>query len=70
MSDVILEFTQSLDGYVAGPGVRVDLPMGEGGLRLFEDLAAPIELVRTEVVAGALVTHLHYRIARTPGAKR
>ena len=36
MSRVILDFTQSLDGYVAGPNVSVDQPMGEGGLRLHD----------------------------------
>ncbi len=36
MSKVILDFTQSLDGYIAGPDVGVDQPMGEGGLRLHE----------------------------------
>jgi len=36
MSIVILDFTQSLDGFVAGPNVSVDRPMGEGGLRLHD----------------------------------
>jgi dihydrofolate reductase len=31
MSKVILAFSMSLDGFVAGPGVSVDEPMGKGG---------------------------------------
>lgn len=36
MSQVILDFTQSLDGYVAGPNVSPEQPMGEGGLGLHD----------------------------------
>lgn len=36
MSKVILAFSMSLDGFVAGPGVSVDEPMGKGGEALHE----------------------------------
>lgn len=36
MSTVVLHVTMSLDGFMAGPNVSVDQPMGEGGLRLHE----------------------------------
>lgn len=36
MSKVILAFSISLDGFVAGPGVSVDEPMGKGGEALHE----------------------------------
>lgn len=42
MSKVILHFSMSLDGYVAGPGVSIDQPMGMGGEQLHDWLfAAP-----------------------------
>lgn len=34
MSTVLLHVSMSLDGYVTGPDVSVDVPMGEGGERL------------------------------------
>lgn len=36
MSKVIFDASMSLDGFIAGPGVGVEKPMGEGGLRLHE----------------------------------
>ncbi len=36
MGKVIFDITSSLDGFVAGPNDSPDLPMGEGGLRLFD----------------------------------
>jgi dihydrofolate reductase len=36
MSKVIFEMTISLDGYVTGPDVRPEEPMGDGGERLHE----------------------------------
>jgi dihydrofolate reductase len=36
MGAVILHVTMSLDGFIAGPDVGVDNPMGVGGLRLHE----------------------------------
>jgi dihydrofolate reductase len=34
MGKVILHVSMSLDGFVAGPGAGVELPLGEGGERL------------------------------------
>ena len=36
MTRVIAEFSMSLDGYMAGPGVAIDAPMGEGGEALHD----------------------------------
>ena len=36
MGKVLFDITASLDGFVAGPNDSPDLPMGEGGLRLFD----------------------------------
>jgi dihydrofolate reductase len=36
MGKVIFDITASLDGFVAGPNDSPALPMGEGGLRLFD----------------------------------
>ena len=36
MGKVVFDITSSLDGFVAGPNDSPDLPMGEGGLRLFD----------------------------------
>ncbi|KOX03171.1 MULTISPECIES: dihydrofolate reductase family protein [Micromonospora] len=36
MARVLLDVTMSLDGFMAGPNVSVEHPMGEGGLRLHE----------------------------------
>lgn len=36
MGKVIVSKSMSLDGFVAGPNVSVDSPMGEGGLRLHD----------------------------------
>jgi len=36
MSKVIMEMSVSLDGYVTGPHVRPEEPMGDGGERLHE----------------------------------
>jgi dihydrofolate reductase len=36
MSKVVLHVTMSLDGFMAGPDVSVEHPMGRGGLRLHE----------------------------------
>lgn len=34
MGKVVLDITMSLDGFIAGPNVNPELPMGYGGLRL------------------------------------
>ena len=36
MRKVILDITMSLDGFVAGPNISPDLPMGETGIRLHD----------------------------------
>lgn len=36
MGTVVFDITASLDGFVAGPNDSPDLPMGEGGIRLFD----------------------------------
>ncbi len=36
MGKVIFDITASLDGFVAGPNVGPERPMGDGGMRLFE----------------------------------
>lgn len=36
MRKVILDMSMSLDGFIAGSNVGVELPMGEGGLRLHD----------------------------------
>jgi dihydrofolate reductase len=36
MGKVVFDITASLDGFVAGPNDSPDLPMGEGGMRLFD----------------------------------
>ncbi len=36
MGKVTVNMSMSLDGFIAGPNVGVELPMGEGGLRLHD----------------------------------
>ncbi|MFE9446345.1 dihydrofolate reductase family protein [Streptomyces sp. NPDC006602] len=36
MSKVVLHVTMSLDGFMAGPDVSIEHPMGRGGLRLHD----------------------------------
>jgi hypothetical protein len=36
MSKVVLDVSMSLDGFTAGPNIRVEEPMGDGGERLHE----------------------------------
>ena len=36
MSEVVLDITMSLDGYVAGPNQTLEAPLGEGGMALHE----------------------------------
>jgi dihydrofolate reductase len=62
MGSVALHFSMSLDGYVAGPAVNAECPMGQGGERLHEWLfsanksAADIECAREmRAAAGAVV---------------
>ncbi|RSM75274.1 deaminase [Amycolatopsis sp. WAC 01375] len=63
MSKVVLDVSMSLDGFTAGPNVRADEPMGDGGERLHEWMAGagPDARVRDEVNAmvGATVIGRH-----------
>jgi dihydrofolate reductase len=50
MAHVVIDFTMSLDGFIAGPNVSVDAPMGEGGQRLHDWLfKSPPDDVDVEV---------------------
>ena len=40
MSKIVLDVSMSLDGFTAGPNVRMEEPMGDGGERLHEWMAA------------------------------
>lgn len=62
MGNVVLHFSMSLDGYVAGPEASTECPMGQGGERLHEWLFsearsdADIESARDmRATAGAVV---------------
>ena len=46
MGKVVFDMTASLDGFVAGRNDSVELPMGEGGLRLFDWYFAEAERSR------------------------
>ncbi len=46
MGKVIFDMTASLDGFVAGPNDSPELPMGEGGMRLFDWYFTPQETNR------------------------
>lgn len=41
MTKLLITFTMSLDGFIAGPDVGMDLPMGRGGERLHDWMFAP-----------------------------
>ena len=47
MGTVVFDITTSLDGFVAGPNDSPELPMGEGGLRLFDWFFANPETARS-----------------------
>jgi hypothetical protein len=36
MSSICVDLSMSIDGFIAGPGVGIDRPMGDGGERLHE----------------------------------
>jgi hypothetical protein len=50
MGKVLMEITISLDGYVTGPDVRPEEPMGDGGERLHEWMFARTLSVRFPVM--------------------
>ncbi len=77
MPKVLVELSMSLDGYITGPGVSPQEPMGRGGeglhvvpvvlgggTRLFPD-ESPLELRlrRVDVASSPLATHLTYAVA-------
>jgi dihydrofolate reductase len=41
VGSVLLDVTMSLDGFITGPNAGVDLPLGEGGLRLHAWMTRP-----------------------------
>lgn len=47
MGRVVFDITASLDGFVAGPNDGPELPMGEGGMRLFDWYFATAEAPRS-----------------------
>jgi dihydrofolate reductase len=49
MGKVVLEITMSLDGFVAGPNVDLDRPMGEGGNSLHRWLSVDETIPATRV---------------------
>ncbi|MFE9203279.1 hypothetical protein [Micromonospora sp. NPDC007230] len=70
---VLLDVTMSLDGFMAGPDVDVEHPMGVGGLRLHEWIFnASSNEVDAEIPAGRWRTRapwcsadgLRYRVRR------
>jgi dihydrofolate reductase len=51
MGNVTLRMSMSLDGFIAGPNVGVEHPMGEGGDRLHQWMfATPVDPVDAEIV--------------------
>jgi dihydrofolate reductase len=51
MGNVTLRMSMSLDGFIAGPNVGVEHPMGEGGDRLHQWMfATPVNTVDAEIV--------------------
>ncbi|HSE29710.1 MAG TPA: dihydrofolate reductase family protein [Candidatus Saccharimonadales bacterium] len=52
MSKIILEITMSLDGFVAGPSISAEHPLGKGGERLHDWLFS----AKTEVDEAVLAT--------------
>lgn len=51
---VILEISTSLDGFVAGPNVSTDNPMGDGGERLHDWLFGAKTMADTAIIADLL----------------
>ena len=51
---VILEISTSLDGFVAGPNVSIDNPMGDGGERLHDWLFGAKTMADTAIIADLL----------------
>jgi hypothetical protein len=53
MTKVVIDMTMSLDGFVAGDGVR-----------LFDHFGGPVRLEKISAVDGPLATHVRYRILK------
>jgi dihydrofolate reductase len=51
---VILEISMSLDGFVAGPNVAIDNPMGDGGERLHDWLFGAKTMADSAIIADML----------------
>ena len=54
---VVLEISMSLDGFVAGPNVSIDNPMGDGGERLHDWLFGAKTMADSAIIAD-LLDHL------------
>ena len=65
MGKVVFDITVSLDGFVAGPNHSPELPMGEGGMRLFDQLGPEqIELERTQANNAKKFVHMTFRVIK------
>src|SRR5262245_39146713 len=57
MGKVVFDITASLDGFIAGPNDSPELPMGEGGLRLFDWYFSDPEIIAdASQTVGAIVS--------------
>jgi dihydrofolate reductase len=54
---VVLEISMSLDGFVAGPNVSIDNPMGDGGERIHDWLFGAKTMADTAIIAD-MMDHL------------
>lgn len=62
MTKVLLQFSMSLDGFVAGPDISVEHPMGRGGERLHQ------WMFRSDGVVDDLDREMAHEISAAPGA--
>lgn len=62
MTKVLLQFSMSLDGFVAGPNISVEHPMGRGGERLHQ------WMFRSDGVVDDLDREMAHEISAAPGA--
>ena len=56
MSKIIFDISMSLDGFIAGPNVSPELPMGEGGKQLHDWLFNKKTDIDTKVLTGLIET--------------
>lgn len=72
MAMVILTFSMSLDGFVAGPDISRDEPMGVGGERLHDWLASTDDVDRTmarelfKTVGAVVLGHTTFEVGLKP----